>query len=45
MKDNYRNPLMHPEDTLEVPDAISLFCLCQSAIEALVKEMKAKGLI
>jgi hypothetical protein len=45
IKDNYRNPLMHPMDTLELRQAISLFCVCQGMIEALVADMKKRGLI
>jgi hypothetical protein len=45
IKDNYRNPLMHPEDTLEEDDAISLFGVCQSTIESLVRDMKKRALI
>lgn len=44
IKDNYRNPLMHPEDTLQLTEAISLFCVCQSMIETLAGDMKARGL-
>lgn len=45
IKENYRNPLMHPEDSLDQKQAISLFCVCQGMIELLVDEMKTKGLI
>jgi len=45
IKENYRNPLMHPEDTLQLNEAISLFSVCQSMIETLVADMKKKGLI
>lgn len=45
IKENYRNPLMHPEDTLQLNEAISLFAVCQSMIETLVVDMKKKGLI
>lgn len=45
IKDNYRNPLMHPMDTLELRQAISLFCVCQGMIESLVADMKRRGLI
>ena len=30
IKENYRNPLMHPEDILELHEAASLFAVCQS---------------
>jgi len=45
IKENYRNPLMHPEDSLDLKQAISLFCVCQGMIELLVDDMKSKGLI
>jgi hypothetical protein len=44
IKENYRNPLMHPMDTLELRQAISLFCVCQGMIEALIGDMKKRGL-
>lgn len=44
IKVNYRNPLMHPEDTLELREAISLFCVCQGMIEILVNEIYTRGL-
>jgi len=45
IKDNYRNPLMHPEDTLDMDDALSLFGLAQSMNEILVRDMKKRGFI
>jgi hypothetical protein len=45
IKDNYRNPLMHPEDTLEMPEAVSLFSVAQSMNEMLIRDMEKKGLI
>lgn len=45
IKDNYRNPLMHPEDVLELRQAISLFSVCQGMIEMLVEDMKKRGLV
>ena len=39
-----RNPLMHPQDSLEVEDAISIFCICQSATEATIADVRHKGL-
>jgi hypothetical protein len=45
IKDNYRNPLMHPEDTLTPKEAVSLFALCQGMIETLVANMKKRGFI
>ena len=41
----YRKPLMHPQDRLSPDDAIGLFCICQSAIESLVSDMKNKGFL
>ena len=41
---NYRNPLMHPEDSLDLHEAISLFCVCQAMIEILVAELKKRDL-
>jgi hypothetical protein len=45
IKDNYRNPLMHPEDTLEMDEAVSLFAVAQSMNEMLVADMKKRGFI
>ncbi len=45
MKDHYRNPLMHPEDTLDIGQAIGLFSLSQTAIEAMITELIARNLI
>jgi len=45
LKDNYRNPLMHPNDSLQLPEAVNLFCLCQGMIETLVGDMKTRRLI
>jgi hypothetical protein len=39
-----RNPLMHPQDSLEIPDAIGLFCICQAGIEALVANVRKDSL-
>ena len=39
-----RNPLMHPQDSLEEDEAIDIFCLCQAVTSAVVKEVKNKGL-
>jgi hypothetical protein len=39
-----RNPLMHPEETLDVHEAINLFCLCESATTALARDVKRKNL-
>lgn len=42
---NYRNPLMHPEDTLEMDEAVSLFAVAQSMNEMLIADMLKRGLI
>ncbi|HEV2383598.1 MAG TPA: hypothetical protein VG206_27880 [Terriglobia bacterium] len=39
-----RNPLMHPKDTLEMSEAIGIFCICQSTIETLIEDVRHKGL-
>ncbi len=39
IKDLHRNPLMHPEETLTLDEALSLFGICQSAISAMLKEI------
>ncbi len=38
----HRNPLIHPEETLTVVEAQSLWALCCSAIQAMVIEMERK---
>jgi hypothetical protein len=38
------NPLMHPQDSLEEDEAIDIFCICQAATGAIVKEVKNKAL-
>lgn len=45
IKDNYRNPLMHPNDTLNIHDAASLMAVCQSMTEALLKDLADRALI
>lgn len=44
IKSNYRNPLMHPEDTLDLRHAIGLFSVCQGMIEVLIADMKKRGI-
>lgn len=39
-----RNPLMHPQDSLENDEAISLFCICQAGIENLVENVRKDSL-
>lgn len=36
IRDNYRNPISHPEDTLTEGEAIMLFGLCLSSVELMV---------
>jgi hypothetical protein len=45
IKDNFRNPLMHPHDGLDIGEAIKLFCVCEQMTAALVNDMKARGFI
>ncbi|MEO8052761.1 MAG: hypothetical protein ABI833_20315 [Acidobacteriota bacterium] len=39
-----RNPLMHPQHILTEPEAISIFCICQAAIETLADDISKKEL-
>ncbi|MSO69455.1 MAG: hypothetical protein EXQ98_04135 [Alphaproteobacteria bacterium] len=39
IKDLHRNPLMHPEETLTLDEAIGLFGIVQSAISAMLKDI------
>jgi len=39
-----RNPLMHPQDNLETDEAISLFCICQAGMEALIGDVRNRSL-
>jgi hypothetical protein len=45
IKVNHRNPLMHPEDTLDLPEAVRLMSICQSMSEMLVVDLKKRDLI
>jgi hypothetical protein len=45
IKDNYRNPLMHPEDTMDADEAVSIFGIAQSMNEMLVTDMLKRSLI
>jgi hypothetical protein len=38
----HRNPLLHPEDTLTMPEALSLWAICTSAIQAMTADMERK---
>ena len=40
----HRNPLMHPDDVLTPDEAIDLFLLCRSAINATIADMESKQL-
>ena len=40
----HRNPLMHPEATLTINQAIDVFQLCRSAISALIDDMESRKL-
>jgi hypothetical protein len=44
LKDNHRNPLMHPQDTLTMPEAVSLFGVCQGSIETIISDGMTRGL-
>lgn len=44
IRKHHRNPLMHPQDTLDVPMAMSLYDLCRAAIVSLVVDMASRGL-
>ena len=39
-----RNPLMHPQDNLDIQDAIGLFCICQAGIEVLIVNVRKDSL-
>jgi len=39
IKDLHRNPLAHPEETLTLEEAVGLFGIVQSAINAMLKEI------
>lgn len=41
IKDNYRNPITHPEDTLSESEAIMLFGLCLSVIELMAEALRS----
>jgi hypothetical protein len=43
LKDNHRNPVMHPEITLDADEAIALFLAAPNAIVPLAKVIAAKG--
>jgi hypothetical protein len=39
-----RNPLMHPQDSLTIDEAIGLICICQSALETLTADVRTRSL-
>jgi len=39
-----RNPLMHPQDSLDEAEAVDILCLCQAVTGALVKDIKGRSL-
>jgi hypothetical protein len=45
MRENHRNPLMHPEDTLELADAIALFNIVQSIVKVVYDDMKERKIL
>jgi hypothetical protein len=45
IRKHHRNPLMHPEDVLDVPTALSLYDLCRAAIVSIVAEMERRDLV
>jgi hypothetical protein len=45
LKDHHRNPLMHPRDTLTIPEAVSLFAIGQSTIEIIVADGLRRGIL
>lgn len=45
LRTNHRNPLMHPDDILDLPEALAVFSLSGSAITCLIKDMLAKGVV
>jgi hypothetical protein len=42
IKDLQRNPIMHPEVTLDVEDALTIFNMAQGVMVAMVKDMEAR---
>jgi hypothetical protein len=45
IRKHHRNPLMHPEDTLDVPQALAVFDLTKSAIIFLIQDMLSRGIV
>lgn len=44
IREMHRNPLMHPEDSLSNEEAVELFDICKSAIQAMVRDMGKRRL-
>lgn len=44
IKNNFRNPLMHPEDVLEPDQALGLFGVCVAVITVLIEELTTRGM-
>jgi hypothetical protein len=44
IKDLHRNPIIHPELTLTMPEALSLWAVCTSAIAAMLDEIRGLAL-
>ncbi len=42
LKDLHRNPMVHPEVTLAMPEALSLWAMCVSVIQGMVADMESK---
>jgi hypothetical protein len=43
MKEVHRNPLIHPEVTLTMQEAITLLSVCHSTIQACIADMERKS--
>ncbi|HEX4963793.1 MAG TPA: hypothetical protein VF173_23410 [Thermoanaerobaculia bacterium] len=43
IKNLHRNPLIHPEVSLTVPEALTLWALCTGVIQAMVADMESKS--
>jgi hypothetical protein len=44
LRQDDRNPLMHPEKFLDMHQAVGLFCLCLTALDRLVADMVKRGI-
>jgi hypothetical protein len=43
IRDLHRNPLMHPEVVLTMPEASAIFGICQSAITIMAQDMEKRA--